>query len=321
MRFNIMKKGLVVLACLFLVYFLYPEKVLADERYEEKFEKTEKLEKDGKVYLSNISGKIEAKSWDEDHVKIDALKISRASTLSKAEENAKKVDIEVERVGNVLRIKTKYPESGRGRRHDSLNVSVDYKLWIPNKASLEVKSVSSNLVAERIGGTLEVDNVSGQINILKAEKGVECKSVSGNVDLREITGDIYLKSVSGTIVINKIQGSIDAETTSGQIRLEGVSEAKFVKARVLSGGIYYRGKINPAGRYNLESLSGNIEMRLPSDSAFDFEAETFSGHIDTDFPVEVSGRIPARELRGVVNKGGATVRLKTFSGSIHLIKE
>lgn len=323
MKSNIMKKGLGILTCLLLIYFLSPGLALADEKYEEKFEKTEKLEKDGKVYIRNISGKIEVKSWDEDQVKIDALKISKAPTLAKAEENAKKVTIEVNRVGNVLRIETKYPESkkGWGHEHDGLNVSIDYSLWIPNKASLEVKSVSGNLAAEKIGGSLDADLISGTITVVRAEKGAECKTVSGNIDMQDVMGDVYLKSVSGTIKVMRIEGSIDAETTSGHIRLEEVSGAKVVKAKVLSGGIFYRGKINPDGRYNLDSLSGNVEMRVPQHSGFEFEADSFSGHVDTDFPVEVTGKIPRGELRGVINKGGATVRLKTFSGNIRLMKE
>ena len=60
----------------------------AREKYEEKFEKTETLAKDGKVYLSNISGDNVIKTWKENQVKILALKVSQASTAAKAKENA-----------------------------------------------------------------------------------------------------------------------------------------------------------------------------------------------------------------------------------------
>ncbi|MGB8951702.1 MAG: DUF4097 family beta strand repeat-containing protein [Candidatus Aminicenantales bacterium] len=321
MKLNKWTNGLVLLTCGFLVVSVFSGSALADnkEKYEEKFVKTEKLDKDSKVYVNNLSGKIEVKTWAQNEVKIDALKVSKASTLARAEENAKKVNIEVNRVGNTLRIESKYPEH-KSRKQDSLNVSVHYNLWIPDKASFEAKSVSGNLSAEGIGGTFEVNIVSGNVSVVKAEKGVDCKTISGSIEIQEITGDVFLKSVSGTIEVSRIKGSIDAETTSGRIRLEDVDEAKVVKAKVLSGGVHYQGRVIPGGRYSLESLSGSVKVILPQDSSFEFEAETFSGHIETDFPVEATGKISPRELRGMVNKGGAVLRLKTFSGNIYLKK-
>jgi hypothetical protein len=61
-------------------------------------------------------------------------------------------------------------------------------------------------------------------------------------------------------------------------------------------------------------------MFLPADSAFDFEAGTFSGSIESDFEIKMSGKISEKEMRGVVNGGGASVKLSSFSGDIKLKK-
>src|SRR4030042_1635685 len=105
----------------------------AKEKYEEKFDKTVALAKDGKVDISNISGDITVMSWDQDQVKIEALKVSQASSLEKAKENAAKVTIEVIEEGNLLRIETKYPKSEKFWGGESLNVSVDSTLWLPEQ--------------------------------------------------------------------------------------------------------------------------------------------------------------------------------------------
>ncbi|MEW5900547.1 MAG: hypothetical protein AB1715_03690 [Acidobacteriota bacterium] len=55
-------------------------------------------------------------------------------------------------------------------------------------------------------------------------------------------------------------------------------------------------------------------------SAFDLEAETFSGGIETDFEIKLIGRISPKEMSGVVNGGGAAVKLSSFSGDIRLKK-
>lgn len=319
MRLNKALKILGIFLALFLFLGIYSSQALAKETYEEKFEKTESLAKDGEVTLKNVSGRIEVKSWNKNQVRIEALKVSKAPSLSKAKEGAAKVEIEVEKENNSLRIETKYPKSKIWGK--SVNVSVHYNLWIPDKASIKIKSVSGSVWLEEIGGTAKVDVVSGNVEVKKTDKEVDCQTVSGKLILQDITGDAYLKTVSGKIEVNRIRGSIDAETVSGGLELREVSEAKVVKGKVLSGSIVYKGDINPEGKYKLKSFSGTVEMILPADSSFEFEAKTFSGTINTDFKITTTGVIKRTEMHGVVNQGGADVTLETFSGNIYLRKE
>lgn len=305
-----------ILAVMFFILGMAPAESADREKYEEKFEQTVSLARDGKVSLKNISGDIEVESWDKAEVKIEAKKISRASTPEKAKENAAKVKIEVIEEGNTLRIETKYPELSI----KSLNVSIDYHLLIPDKVAVKIKSVSGDVTLQQIGGAIEVDVVSGDIEVMKADKGVDCKSVSGDLELRGINGDAFLKTVSGDIILGKMNGSIEAESVSGDIELIDVSGARVVRGNALSGSITYQGDINPEGRYELKSHSGEIEMVLPSNAAFDLEASTFSGDIESDFEIMVSGKFSKKKIQGTVNGGGAVVILKAFSGDIDLKK-
>lgn len=293
---------------------------LAKEKYEEKFEKTMALAKDGKVAVSNISGNIIAVSWSQDQVKIEALKTSTADSMEKAKENAAKVKIEVTQEGDVVKIETKYPKGEKPGREESLNVSVDYKLWIPEKAALKAHSISGSVTAESIGGKADLKAISGSVRITKAGGGASCESISGEVVASDVTGDAFLKSISGSVKATTVKGSVEAETVSGGVELSGVSEASSVRAKALSGGVVYRGRINRQGNYIFKSHSGGVTLYLPSDSAFDFDAETFSGDIETDFEVKVMGKISHKEMSGTVNGGGATLKVSSFSGDIKLKK-
>lgn len=311
-------KGLAIFAALLLILSLYPGELEAEEsykdRYEEKFQKTVDLAKDGHVYLSNISGDIEITSWQQNKVKIDAIK------SSKHKEHLAMITIEVEKTGKTLNIKTRYPKRWDKWFSGSFSGFVQYRLWIPDKASIEVKTVSGDIDVEKIGGLVELNAVSGDITVNRANEGVDCQTVSGELTLDDITGDADLQTVSGEIVVNRIKGSIEVQTVSGEIELMDVSEARDVETKTVSGDIDYKGDINPQGRYVLKSHSGDIDMILPADSGFELEAETYSGHIDCDFQISLSGRIKPRHIRGMVNKGGALVRLSTFSGSITVEK-
>ncbi len=291
------------------------------EKHEEKFAKSVSLAKDGEVNLTNISGHIEVRTWDKGEVKIDALKISRASTAAKAKENAAKVKIVVEKEGNTLKIETEYPDNKKEWKRDSINVSVNYNLMIPAKAAVKISSVSGSVDLENIGGAAKAKAVSGNVTVMRAAKGVDCEAVSGNIVVRDVTGDAYLNTISGRINAEGIKGSIKATVVSGGIELIGVSEADKVEAEAVSGIIVYEGRISRGGRYTINSHSGRVEMVIPSDSAFEFEAATFSGRIQSDFEVRISGEISRRKISGVVNNGGAVVKLTTFSGNVYLKKK
>jgi DUF4097 and DUF4098 domain-containing protein YvlB len=314
------KKWAAVLIALALVLAVGTSRALGREKYEEKFEKTEALANDGKVVLNNVSGDIEIRSWKENQVRIEAVKVSQASSLDKAKENAAQVTIEVTNEAGVVQILTKYPERQGGFwGGDSLNVSVDYKLSIPEKAAVEVKSVSGDIHLRSIGGPAKVKSTSGDVEILGAA-GVEVNLTSGDLTLDNILGDVYLKSVSGDIKASGVKGSIELSSISGEIDLKDVAEARSVSAKSVSGNITYVGTLMTGGNYELKSFSGNVEMRIPANSAFDFEASTRSGVIDSDFPIEVSGKISPKEVHGTVNKGGTRIRLSSFSGNIDLKK-
>jgi len=197
---------------------------------------------------------------------------------------------------------------------------VDFKLWVPEKAALELHSVSGDVNAESVGGTLKIDSVSGEVVARGAGAGAEIKLVSGDIDASDIVGDAFLKTVSGDVRVSKVRGSIEAETVSGELELTDVADARSVNAKTLSGNCLLTGKLVPQGRYTLKSHSGDVRLTIPADSAFEFDPETFSGTIDMDFEIQVSGKMSPREVRGTVKGGGAYVRMATFSGSIELRK-
>ncbi len=290
--------------------------VWASEKYEDKFARTEALARDGRVLVINLSGSVDVRVGDPGQVKIEADKISSASSAEKAKSNADLVTIEVTKDGNGLKIETKYP-SGR----NNVNVGVNYRIWVPDKAGVKVRNTSGSVIVEGMGGSFEADITSGNLSAAKMAGSVDVRTVSGRISVEDAANDVDLKTVSGTITASRIKGSVDAETTSGRIELRDISGAKSVRAKVLSGNITYDGELAAGAKITLEALSGSLDLTLPAAAAFELDAETFSGHVDSEFAITMSGKLSPKELHGVVNNGGANLRLKTFSGSIHLKKK
>ncbi|HOW85752.1 MAG TPA: DUF4097 family beta strand repeat-containing protein [Candidatus Aminicenantes bacterium] len=310
-----------VLAAAAVVVALVAAPALADQKFEDKFEKTVPLSKTGRLYLSNLSGDIEVMTWKEAQVKIEALKTSKASSLEKAKENAAKVTVEVSGEGELVRVETKYPrQSGKFWGGDSVNVSVDYKVWVPEQAAVELVSTSGDVEVAPIGGPAKIKSVSGNVSV-RGAAGADIDLTSGDLTLKNIAGDVFVNNVSGDIEISGIKGSVEVKDVSGDIELLDVSGARTINAKSVSGNIIYAGTIENGGRYMIEAFSGDVRLTIPAASSFDLEANTFSGDIASEFEVSVVGKLSHRELRGTVGKGGATLVLKTFSGNVDLKKK
>jgi|GEM_PF-265052 len=329
-------------AAVFIGFVLYsglnPALAGARERFEEKFEKTVSLDRDGKVALRNISGDIEVKVWDRAEVQIRALKISNTDSEERAQENFSKITIEITQEGDTLRIETKRDKNYFRGSSRNKNVSIDFWLTIPSQAAADMKSVSGDIVMEDIGGDAKADTVSGDVEIggvagsLRAHAvsgdltitgagdGADCESVSGSLKIRNVVGGADLKTVSGDILLENCKGDVEAEVVSGEIELIDISDAEEVMAKSVNGDVKYVGNFRRDGSYSISSLSGDVTLMIPGDSAFELYAKTFSGDLNTDFEITMSGKVSKKELRGTVNGGGAELTVKTFSGNVYLKK-
>ena len=333
-----MKKTVVSMGVLFALLMMVgvnPAVAAEKVKFEEKFAKTLDLVRNGKVIIKNMSGNIEVKTWNKAQVQIDALKVSKATTLAKAKENIAKVKITITEENSTLRITTEYPKGP----NKNLSVSIYYTLMIPSESALNASTASGNVTCEDIGGDLKAETASGNVaceNIsgdLKAEtasgnvivsgakNGANCSTMSGTVEVDNVIGNVKLHSVSGNVIANTIKGNVDAETVSGSVVLTNITDANEIEASALSGKVKYEGDLASNGYYHLQTHSGRVEFIVPPRSAFDLEARTFSGSINSDFDITVRGKIQKKSLSGSVNGGGAEVELKAFSGNVYIKKK
>ncbi len=291
----------------------------AGDRFEQKLERVENLTSDGKVMINNISGDIKIFVWKEGKVKIEAVKRAEAKDEAQAKKAMEAVEIQIKAEPGLLVVKTQYPENKGFFGKDS-SVSVDYTLWIPDRASVEARSISGDILIREAGGQVIANTVSGDVEISGGKKSVEAKAVSGDIRVEKIEDDAQLSSVSGDIYATGIKGSVEAEAVSGSIHLKDISQAKSVSAKSVSGSIDYRGDVMSDGRYQFNSHSGNVVLVLPASSSFELEAGAFSGTVKTEFPIEVIGEISDKQIKGKVGKGGAYIVAKTFSGRVEIRK-
>src|SRR5581483_3916332 len=117
----------------------------------EEFHQTYPLAANGRISLENINGAVHITAWDQNQVKVDAVK--RAHDAKRLKEAEIRVDARQDSVS----IETHSPEHDDwdGDRHHN-PASVEYTLTVPKNARLdEIKLIN---------GALDVARVSGEVH-------------------------------------------------------------------------------------------------------------------------------------------------------------
>jgi DUF4097 and DUF4098 domain-containing protein YvlB len=164
--------------------------------------------------------------------------------------------------------------------------------------------------------------VSGSISAAGGLKEVSLDTVSGGIELAGAVPRVRVESVSGAITLTDVRGEVDASSVNGKLVVQG---GLFVRARLetVSGGLRFEGELEAKGALEVESVSGDVELRLPASLAADFVVSSFSGSIENELgpPSRKAGHhTPGRELEFQTGPGGVRVEVRTMSGAIALHK-
>jgi TonB family protein len=200
---------------------------------------------------------------------------------------------------------------------------------IAGDASLH--SGGGHIRAGQIGGRADLETDGGNITVGQAGSFVSVRTGGGQIDFGEVRGSVHAQTGGGGIRIMYVSGPLEVESSAGSICLTRV--AGTVRAATAGGTI--RAWINPdapsaggavhlAGASQLTSGNGDIVVFLPRNLAADIDATVESGgehRIEADPALALAMQVPAQgpaHASGKLNGGGALLKLRTTSGTIHL---
>jgi DUF4097 and DUF4098 domain-containing protein YvlB len=132
---------------------------------------------------------------------------------------------------------------------------------------------------------------------------IDVSGFSCSVSVAGVTGSQRVHTFSGLIRLAEVDGPVNAHTFSGNI---DVQLSNTVRSPEL----------------DLHTFSGDVTMRVADAAAARVEFSSFSGDLRTDVPLTLSSR-RGHVLRGDLgsdSRGSNSVRVKTFSGDVHLQK-
>ncbi len=213
---------------------------------------------------------------------------------------------------------------GRGRMVESGNVVTvkaenlkdDISLTVPDKVELDVRTISGDITISKMTGYIRCKTISGKIHIQTAKKGAWVWSVSGDITIQEVQGKLYAKTVSGDIGLKGKMSQAKVTSISGDIDLYGIDGS--VKANSTSGYIKFEGALHKGSNIIVHSHSGDIAGTLKAQDGVNYSLHTFSGDLSIHKGSE-SIQCKESQCKGAIGKGGAEMKLNTFSGDINIL--
>ena len=165
-------------------------------------------------------------------------------------------------------------------------VSVDLEVWLPDGASLEVRTFTAPITV---------------------------------TDISSPDGDFLLRSVSGAVRISDLRTrALEAETVSGELNLTNIRCAR-ASLQTLTAAVRLNGMLHADGAYAFQTHSGPVLLGLGAVPGFAVAATTYTGEIFNELPFETHG--DDRSLEGRHGTGEPDISVSTFSGRIHLAPE
>lgn len=172
----------------------------------------------------------------------------QASILYYDEED---IELSLERRGDSAVLNASSNFNSHRRNSPIINLTV----LVPAAFALELDDSSGNIQILNLQGNLQITDGSGNINI-EGGHNIGVDDGSGNIEITGASGSVNVKDGSGNIVVREVKGNLSIDDGSGNIT------AEFIDGNVEiddgSGSI----DINQVGAINiLEAGSGGLSIR------------------------------------------------------------
>ncbi|MBZ9623590.1 DUF4097 domain-containing protein [Clostridium sp. FP2] len=196
----------------------------------------------------------------------------------------------------------------------NLDVLIKYPVVI-SIVNGNVKAKLDIYIPESYKNNLEIDTTSGDaiIGNLQLDK-FKFDTTSGDAKINVLTtNETIFDSTSGEVNVKSLLSKKNEfDTTSGDIKIENIT------GDILGGSVSGSFKFNYkdfGNDINIDTTSGDVELKLPKKSEFKLDFDSTSGDLKNDFPIKITEETDKHEIKGTVGNGNKTIKIDTTSGN------
>jgi hypothetical protein len=226
--------------------------------------------------------------------------------------------LELQRDGSTVVVKVILPPKSTMSKSGAATLRIE----MPRGHRVDVSAVSADVRVGGVAGAQDLRTVSGDIISGAAGAAVEIKSVSGDVTFNGggRAGAVKVATVSGDIDLRALAGQVDVSSISGDVELRESTLAGG-RIRTTSGEVEIDTTAIRGASLQVDTVSGDVDIRARGDVGLAIEARSFSGTLATCFGAAgeaTGGSGPGRRLEVTRGAGGMQLRVNSVSGEVDI---
>jgi hypothetical protein len=228
-------------------------------------------------------------------------------------------------------------------------LSFSFKVFVPSSVStdlgtsggsINLNNLSGNLDFSTCGGSLNVEIVSGKvdgktsggsIHVANSKNDIELTTSGGSIDAINCDGNLRLSTSGGSLNLHDLKGTIKATTSGGSVKGSDISGELVTST---SGGSIHLSGLSCS--LETSTSGGNIDVAITQPVNYikignssgnihlelpkskGFDLDFHADKINTGTLENFSGKSGDEELVGKINGGGIPVTVKAGSGKINI---
>jgi len=302
---------------------------------EEQIYKNFTVTSGGTLVVDVELGSITVMTNSANEVAVDVWRKITRPKKKDEEEFLRDHPVTFEQDGNTVAVRCHYPDKKRSFKNNQRKRNeAKYTIRVPTEFNAELDTSGGRItVSDRIGevkartsgggldfnrlrGPLAGHTSGGGIDVRDCEGQIEIETSGGAIEVAGGGGSLEGKTSGGRVQVTDFQGDTSVETSGGGITIENVVGE--IEGNTSGGGVL---AVLPGPLEQPVSLStsgGGVTVRVPATATFELDAKTSGGGVSSELPVTVTGKMDRDRLKGSVNGGGPTIRLRTSGGGIHV---
>jgi hypothetical protein len=290
----------------------------AGPQIEETFSRTVPLGSRGAFELSTAAaGDVVIIGVEGSTVRISATKRARHPNESVARTALQAVTTRVVERGGFIEALTEVTE------RTEVPVFVDYLVSVPSDANVSLRTFGGTLRVSNVRGELRADALAGDVALSGMSRIRNAKAFAGNLTISDSDAqDVNAETLGGTLQVRNVRArTIELSSVGGPILAADIQCDRCTMTSV-SGPIELSGPLTAGGRYEMRSNSGDIRLYPTGSTGFDLEAITLPNRVRSEFPLKTdpTPRPGIRAFYGTYGDGGAILSLRTFGGSVSILR-
>lgn len=196
--------------------------------------------------------------------------------------------------------------SVKGWNRQDVLVRSKVESWAPSQS--DAQSLASRIRVTAGAGSVSaagpgaVDEQGWSVSyevFVPHQANLHASAQNGGVHVADIAGRVEFSTVNGGVHLARLSGLVQGKTTNGGVHIE------LMGSRWDGDGL------------DVSTTNGGVHLAVPANYSARLETSTVNGSIHSGVPLTVSGKI-SQALSTNLGSGGATIRVATVNGGVHI---